>query len=67
LNTPKLFGGAAAVLLGAVVIMALVLGIQQGFWALLGVGIALYCFIKILNGYERRDIEQRKRNHRRRS
>jgi hypothetical protein len=31
------------------------------------VSVALFMFLKILNGYERRDIEQRKRNHRRRS
>lgn len=59
---PKLFGAATVVLAGACVLMVLVMGFQEGFWAFIGVAIALFLFLQILNAYETNDIEQRKQN-----
>lgn len=60
-NPPKLFGQAAAVLVGGALIFGLVVGKLGGFWALLGVGLALYLFVSQLNAYEARDIRERRR------
>jgi len=61
LNYATTFGGACAFLVGGALIFGLVNGFAAGFWGLVGVSIALYCFLKQLNGMAARDIEHKHR------